>query len=98
MEYPIPTSLVRQRYSEGKYQETGLKDTEDFDAWLSATKTEESVDAIHKIIEYCENQLPKHAEYAYSSYCDESTWHAGWYRAYDDVIKQCRGLLRQENE
>lgn len=30
----IPTSVVMARYREGKYDETGLTDTDDFDMWL----------------------------------------------------------------
>lgn len=56
MECNIPTSLVRQRYGEGKYQETGLKDTEDFDKWLKELMEETRIQLLKEIISYCPDE------------------------------------------
>lgn len=96
MPYIISTSLVRKRYVEGKYQETGLHDADDFDAWLDSTGSTEFDDALYQIIEHCENQMSVHRQFAYPTDTRTSVFHAGWYRAYDEMLHYCRSLLSKD--
>ena len=48
---------------------------------------------LREIIEYCENRMAYHRQFAYPTDSRDSMFHAGWYRAYDDVLQHCRSRL-----
>lgn len=48
---------------------------------------------LYEVIEYCENQMAYHQQFAYPTDSRDSMFHAGWYRAYDDVLQHCRSRL-----
>lgn len=48
---------------------------------------------LYKIIEHCENQMSMHRQFSYPVNTRTSVFHAGWYRAYDEIVQYCRELL-----
>lgn len=48
---------------------------------------------LNEIIEYCENRMAYHRQFAYPTESRESVYSAGWYRAYDDILQHCRARL-----